>query len=364
MPSSPPPPPAIGTLFALNATLPAAWRYLAFALPTTRPPRAVMLVAHGCRNSGRNWFHSAPEFGHPMRSSLPEESCVSTRALAAGYAVVAPSSSADCWSGADLPLVADLLDAWKASQSLPAQLPLLVYGTSSGGYFAGLAARTWPSVVAVSSTVFVPPMQDVEPPLPRGGGYPPLQLIYMRRDTGKAKEAEALLHGSWEQRAEVEGLICAPRLVTPSYFTERAGLTPDHSRAVQASLVAAGFVKSDGNVASHPHRGDWRAAVLGGLPRKERDSLPSRSLQAAMDAVFQELDVAWGFHAATCEHIEATIAFFERHLPAAAAATAPAPAAKRPGQSQHAHASTHAQHEPRAPHSHPPHGTKKASGQA
>ena len=75
-----------------------------------------------------------------------------------------------------------------------------------------------------------------------------------------------------------------------------------------------------------------------------------------MDAVFQELDVAWGFHAATCEHIDATIAFFDRHLLAAAPATAPAPAAKRPSQNQHAHA----QHS-RPPHTHAQHGRAKTT---
>ena len=33
------------------------------------------------------------------------------------------------------------------------------------------------------------------------------------------------------------------------------------------------------------------------------------------DAVSQELDVAYGYHAATCEHITASLAFFERHMP-------------------------------------------------
>ena len=46
-----------------------------------------------------------------------------------------------------------------------------------------------------------------------------------------------------------------------------------------------------------------------------------------MDAIFQELDVAWGFHAATCEHIGATVRFFDRHLAATTPRTAVAPKA-------------------------------------
>ena len=45
-----------------------------------------------------------------------------------------------------------------------------------------------------------------------------------------------------------------------------------------------------------------------------------------MDAVFQELDVAYGYHAATCEHIAASLAFFGRHMPARSEAAATAKA--------------------------------------
>mmetsp|Transcript_51583 Transcript_51583/g.85544 ORF Transcript_51583/g.85544 Transcript_51583/m.85544 type:complete len:330 (-) Transcript_51583:456-1445(-) len=301
--------PTTASLFTHNGA------HLAYALPVQ--PRALLLVAHGCRNSGRNWFASAPEFGKPLRSSLPEESCVSAHAVASGFAVIAPTSTADCWSAADLSPVADLISKWLTHVKLPQTLPLLAYGTSSGGYFAHLASRHWANVAAVSMTVMVPPINDLSPPLPRGRdlGYPPLQLIYMQRDHGKVKQAQEVLSTSWDKRDEVEGRICAPRLVHPLYFTERAGLTANHSRAIQAELLAAGYLKPDGNVAHHPQRGTWRAVVQAALPKKDRWGLPQRSLQVAMDAVFQELDVAYGYHAATCEHIQATLAFYERHLP-------------------------------------------------
>ena len=121
---------------------------------------------------------------------------------------------------------------------------------------------------------------------------------------------------------------------------------------MRAALLAAGHLKPDGHVASHPQRGAWRAAVQGALPKRERAGLPAHSLQAAMDAVFQvldrhkvnltrvsiaivstnaisqELDVAYGYHAATCEHIAASLAFFERHMPSRPGAAAAAAAAR------------------------------------
>ena len=140
-------PPSTASLFTHDGAT------LAYALPASMPPRALLLVAHGCRNSGRNWFHSAPPFGTPVRSSLPEESCVTSHALAAGFGVLAPTARADCWSAADVPAVDALLRAWRSSRqpALPAALPLLAFGTSSGGYFAHLVARQWPTVAAVSS---------------------------------------------------------------------------------------------------------------------------------------------------------------------------------------------------------------------
>ena len=283
-PLAPPAPPATASLFTHDGAT------LAYALPAA-VPRALLLVAHGCRNSGRNWFTSAPAFGSPVRSSLPEESCVTAHAIAAGFAVLAPTASADCWSAADLAPVEALVRAWGASQpGLPSALPLFAYGTSSGGYFAHLAARQWASLAAVSMTVSVPPLAEVQPPQPRGKAYPPLQLLYMQRDTGKAKEVQLLLEAAWQGKPEMEALLCAPRRVTPLYFTERAALSPNHSSAVHAALLAAGHLKPDGAVASHPQRGAWRAAVQGALPKRERAGLPAHSLQAAMDAVFQVPD--------------------------------------------------------------------------
>ena len=264
---APPAPPATASLFTHDGAT------LAYALPAA-VPRALLLVAHGCRNSGRNWFTSAPAFGSPVRSSLPEESCVTAHAIAAGFAVLAPTASADCWSAADLAPVEALVRAWGASQpGLPSALPLFAYGTSSGGYFAHLAARQW-SLAAVSMTVSVPPLAEVQPPQPRGKAYPPLQLLYMQRDTGKAKEVQLLLEAVWQGKPEMEALLCAPRRVTPLYFTERAALSPNHSSAVHAVPLAAGHLKPDGAVASHPQRGAWRAAVQGALPKRERAGCP------------------------------------------------------------------------------------------
>lgn len=290
---------------------------LAFSIPH-RSPHAVLLVAHGCRASARVWFDSSPPFGSPLRSPLPEETCITRAALASGYAVVAASSAVDCWRNEDIGIVAAALERWRRTQAL-LQLPLFVLGTSSGGWFATQVARHWTSVVAVCSIVSVPTLSDIQPPLPRGVAFPPLQLVMMRKDSAKLKEGDALLAAARANRlgggGPVEALVAAPRQVGPGYFSERMALTPNHSAAVLLALRAAGHVDGSGLVTSHPRRGSWRETVQKALPAKGREGLPQRSLQVAMDGIFQELDVAYASHANTCEHVEATLAFFARHSP-------------------------------------------------
>ena len=188
------------------------------------------------------------------------------------------------------------------------------------------------------------PLSDLQPPLPRGSAFPPLQMIYMSKDSSKAKEVRAVLEASWPQRAEVEAHLCAPRPVHPLYFSERIALTANHSRSVQAwhtsppraqtvvasekggvpawrgrsavwetarlhrglvcalllaqaALLAAGYLRKDDlHVASHPQRGTWAKVVRDALPKSgppsSRAGLPQLNLQVTMDGVFQELDVA------------------------------------------------------------------------
>ena len=59
------------------------------------------------------------------------------------------------------------ISAWREQHPwLPAQLPLVTLGPSSGGWFAGQAARHWSGVVAVSMTVAAMPLSDLLPPPP------------------------------------------------------------------------------------------------------------------------------------------------------------------------------------------------------
>ena len=281
---------------------------LVSALPATRA-RGIVLAAHGCRASGRVWFNQSVSC--PNCVPLPEESCLAAAALASGFAVVAPTAAdhGGCWTGIDVTAVGAALISWRKTYKLR-NVPLLGLGTSSGGWLVQQAARNWPTIAALTSIVSVPPLGDVQPPLPRASSYPPLQLILMRKDTGKAKEAAAL---SAVLKPPPEVLESAPRKVDRGYFARQIrGLAPSVSSDLHAALSRAGYLKDDA-LASHPRRGTWRDAVRAALP-KDRSLLPQRSQEVALDAIFQELDVAFAFHANTCEHAAATMRFFERSI--------------------------------------------------
>ena len=110
-----------------------------------------------------------------------------------------------------------------------------------------------------------------------------------------------------------EVLESAPRKVDRGFFARQIrGLAPSVSSDLHAALLRAGYLTNDA-LASHPRRGTWRDAVRAALP-KDRSLLPQRSQEVALDAIFQELDVAFAFHANTCEHAAATMRFFERSI--------------------------------------------------
>ena len=161
------------------------------ALPATRA-RGIVLAAHGCRASGRVWFNQSASL--PKLRSAARGVVLGGRRARVGLCGRGADRRRPRWllDGVDVTAVGAALISWRKKRVQLRNAPLLGLGTSSGGWLVQQAARNWPSVAALTSIVSVPPLGDVQPPLPRASPYPPLQLIVMRKDTGKAKEAAAL----------------------------------------------------------------------------------------------------------------------------------------------------------------------------
>ena len=273
-----------------NATIEWVWQ-----LPATRKLAGLILLAHGCRQGPRVWFSASERCTECI--PRPEERCIAARALAEGYALVAAGNvlgSKGCWETMDVPIVHRVLGQFREEHSALRHAPLFALGPSSGGFFATTYARQH-RLKALSIQVSTPTLEEVRQPLPSGEpSFPPLQLILMQRDSGKLKQAEALLAAQpgWAGRERAELLRAAPRKMTPTFLSEAiVGLSPNLSASVRSALVRAGFVDgSTSRVVAHPSRGDWRDAVrnvleAGGSVRRRREALPQGSLQLAMAAI-------------------------------------------------------------------------------
>lgn len=236
-------------------------------------------------------------------------------ALRAGYALVAAGNlkgTKGCWESNDVPVVADWLSRWriKHQTQVPKSTPLFLLGPSSGGYFATQAARQWHEVRALSVQVFVPPLDDMKLPLPGGAAaFPPLQLILMPRDTSKLKSAAAL-------PPTTQVLTGSRPRVHPGFFSDGIeGLSSHRSHALQKMLLATKRIDASTlQLVTRPSRGtlhdEVRAALLSDGRKHNPNELPGHSLQMTMDAIFARLDMAYAYHASTCEYINATLAFF------------------------------------------------------
>ena len=162
----------------LGGAVEAMWE-----LPASGAPKAILFLAHGCS-------HSATDFWFPSSVcttclGLPEEVRIVKAALAAQYAVLAVSSSdrelSRCWSfEVDGPLVRDAIAALRSKAGLPAALPVVALGASSGGAFVlQLPALVKEVKAVVSQIMAIPPSMLPE-------RMPPTLFVHMGRDARTA----------------------------------------------------------------------------------------------------------------------------------------------------------------------------------
>ena len=311
---------AVSGLFAIPGTNTSI--EFVYQLPKVSIPRGLVLLAHGCRQSPRVWFGESTTCIACI--PRPEERCLAARLIESRYALLAVGNlkgSKACWETNDVPIVSALLKSWRRQHEhrVPKRAPLFLLGPSSGGFFAAHAARTWPEIRGLSIQVSVPSVEDIDAAVRTHGAFPPTQLVLMPKDSGKLKEAERL-RASFRPPDALEVVVTSPLAVHPLFFSDGIpGLAPSLSAAVRQRLIAAGHI--DGRtsiILKHPSRGAWRDPVRqalesgAGTSATRRAGLPQGSLQLTMDAIFARLDLAYAYHASTCEVANQTLAFFAR----------------------------------------------------
>ena len=277
-------------------------------LPNSTPHSALFL-AHGCNHQGTDFWSASSAC--PRCLGLPEEVRITKAALAAGFAVVAITSadrSSGCWDfEVDGPVVKESIAVWKAVADLPASLPLVAFGASSGGAFV-LQLPTLLKCAAIISQIMAIPPQMLPP------DAPPTLFVHMPRDVRTAGYVHKCVRRLGGQGVAAHALEVPPQKPTADFFLARIErLAPETAHALHAALRRAGLLDADGYLANDPRRTPWRdalasAALRAALPGPAAGGAPD-SLVGDQSAVAEALNVAWAAHEIASDPMATTLAW-------------------------------------------------------
>ncbi|KAL6629649.1 hypothetical protein ACP70R_029414 [Stipagrostis hirtigluma subsp. patula] len=271
------------------------------------PPRAAVFVAPGCTIRATDFFDASP--GCPRCAGLPEERRFTRAALRRGYAVLAVSSRAECWSlgageGSELDAVESIIRWWTQEKHPQlAAVPLVGIGASSGGYFlSALAARVKFSSVAV---LIAEGVYGAMAEIP--AGYPPALFVHMPKDAERAQEVEASMAKLRAKRVDVREVQCKDFAVSAEFLAERIpGLSRSFADALVDVLRRKGLLDDKGFLKKDGRRTRWKEAAL------EAKVLPDGFRLERH--VTEELNLAYAYHEFTSLKNTEIFEWFESHM--------------------------------------------------
>ncbi|KAF0933962.1 hypothetical protein E2562_021025 [Oryza meyeriana var. granulata] len=275
-------------------------------LPPT-PPRAAVFVAPGCTIRATDFFDASS--GCPRCTGLPEERRFTREALRRGYAVLAVSSRAECWSldtrdGSELAAVESIIEWWvREKHPQLAGLPLVGIGASSGGYFlSALATRVrFSSVAIMIAEGMFAAMEEIP------ARYPPALFVHMPKDDERAREVAANMGKLKGNRVSVREIRCGEFAVSAQFLAARI---PGLTRAVADGLVDVlrrkGFVDEKGFLKKDGRSTPWKKAA------EEAKILPEGFRLERH--VTEELNVAYAYHEFTSLKNGEIFEWFESHM--------------------------------------------------
>ncbi|CAL4888980.1 unnamed protein product [Urochloa decumbens] len=277
--------------------------------PPSTPLRAALFAAPGCTIRATDFFDASP--GCPRCAGLPEERRFTAAALARGYAVLAVSSRAECWSldasasdSSELAAVESIIKWWTTEEHPQlAGLPLVGIGASSGGYFlSALAARVKFSSVAV---MIAEGVYGAMPEIP--AGYPPALFVHMPKDAERAGLVAESMGKLREKSVEVREIRCDDFAVRAEFLAERVpGLTRAVADALMDVMRRKGFVDEKGFLKDDGRSTPWKKAA------EEAKVLPDGFHLERH--VTEELNVAYAYHEFTSLKNAEIFEWFESHM--------------------------------------------------
>ena len=277
------------------------------------PPRALLFIAHGCQHGAIDFCF--PRDAHSPRClGLPEEVHMVSKAVQAGFAVLAISSAdretSRCWNpGIDGPIVRDAVPAFLAAHQLPSSLPVVALGASSGGAFVLQLPSYMPQIKAVVSQIMGVPPQWLPDRMP------PTQFVHMTRDQRTASYVQKDVRKLKQSGVPTSTIEVHPQRPTADFFARKiARLSPQTAAQLHRALTP--LLDKDGYLEDDPRRSEWRAllratpGLVEELPGPDPAGPPD-SLVPDASAVAECLNVAYAMHEIASDPMDETLRWIE-----------------------------------------------------
>mmetsp|Transcript_17072 Transcript_17072/g.30463 ORF Transcript_17072/g.30463 Transcript_17072/m.30463 type:complete len:404 (-) Transcript_17072:1310-2521(-) len=240
------------------------------------PPRGLLIAIHGCSHGGWDWFR------------LPEEMRIVRLALAAQFAVFAPSSSSakgsGCWMGSEPSSNKDISRVSGAVEDLIGRepsfrnLPMFAIGASSGGTFVSILAKALPLKLIVIQVAYgqAQALRDLPESLQH------VVWAYMPRDSMGPTIMKRL---ALVQKQGRKGSILEyrPRRLSPEYFAQwMMGI--DSTASAKMYNTLGPFTDAEGKLLHDPrgNRTYTLLTLLASVPPELRKRFPKNNLKEAL----------------------------------------------------------------------------------
>ncbi|CAE7550486.1 unnamed protein product [Symbiodinium natans] len=282
-------------------------------------PKGIFFIAHGCQHQGTDVFDEVAEDGWKFDDcatsnygkclGLPEEGALRRYALSRGYVVMAVSGGSgvrSCWYGArDVAKVGAAVRHVRNVEQLPADLPLLALGASSGGAFVGLLPGADASIGLGKLQCIVPEIMDVDSSV--NNGVPTL-FIHMPRDERTAAFVAESIGDLTARGIRVSELRVQPQAITPAFL--RSCLSEADAAQLVKALQEHSVVDAEGFLLADARAREWVPAAKEALGSNSRDSFrPDESCLAEL------MNVAWAKHEFSSQFAKEIFDFCEGQEP-------------------------------------------------
>ncbi|KAM7503118.1 hypothetical protein LguiB_002022 [Lonicera macranthoides] len=263
-------------------------------------PKAVLFIAHGCNGKASNFWDKSPKCLNCV--GLPEERLIVLNALARKFAVLAITSTRQCWTfGKERLVVKGIIKWWVEKQKLD-KLPLVALGASSGGYFVSALAN---DLKFGSITIMI--AEGMFNQMDMGENYPPTLFVHMPKDKARKEKVDEYLGVLREKGVDVKEVKCMEFPLSPNFLSDRvSGIDEATSSKLFVLFKEKGFVDGNGYM-----KNDGRATRWKGALRERNILLPMKHL---VGHIQEELNLAFAYHEMTSLQSEEIFNWFESHM--------------------------------------------------